>query len=104
MLLLLQRVARAQSATDVANELRIDVSSAQRRMENLADRGLADKDGAGFVYRANNPRDGQVRALADAYRERRVAVITLIFSKPQKQDPAKALAEAFKLKRGPSDS
>lgn len=101
VLLLLHRSApRAMAASEVANELRIEAGSAERRMENLVENGLLEKDGAGFVYRANNPRDGQVRSLADAYRERRVSVITLIFSKPQKTDPARALADAFKFKRG----
>lgn len=106
VLLLLHRTPnRAHAAADVANELRIDQGSAQRRMEDLVARGLVEPDGAGFVYRTNNARDAQVRALADAYRERRVSVITLIFSKPQKPapDPARALADAFKLKRGPKD-
>lgn len=106
ILLLIHRTApKPVLAADAASELRIDAASAQRRMEDLAARGLLDQDHPGFVYRANNPRDAGVRALGDAYRERRVSVITLIFSKPAKvtADPARALADAFKLKRGPKD-
>lgn len=106
VLLLLHRSApRVVKSSEAASELRIDGASAQRRMEDLVVRGLLEGEADGFVYRPGNSRDGQVRSLAEAYRERRVSVITLIFSKPQKaaSDPARALADAFRLKRGPKD-
>ena len=105
LLLLHRHAGRTRSAAEVANELRVEAGSAQRRLEDLAGRAFVEKDGAGFSYRSNNPRDGAVRLLADTYRERRVSVITLIFSKPPKaaNDPVRALADAFKIKRGPKD-
>ncbi|MFL5318549.1 MAG: hypothetical protein ACJ790_02760 [Myxococcaceae bacterium] len=97
VLLLLHRTApRAWGAADVAHDLRIDQSSSKRRLEDLVSRGMVTRDGEGFSYRPS-AHDASVRALSDAYRERRVAVITLIFTKPS--DPVRELADAFRINK-----
>lgn len=103
ILLLLSRTSpRGWTANDVASDLRVDSGSAQRRLEDLTRRGFADQNGESFQYRANNSMDASVRQLADSYRERRVAIITMIFTKPV--DPVRELAEAFRISRkGPKD-
>jgi hypothetical protein len=45
--------------------------------------------------------DLMTRHLATCYREKRTAIITLIFSRPA--DAVRGFANAFKLKKGPSD-
>lgn len=92
VLLLLQRTApRTWNGSQVADELRIAAGSAQGRLQDLARRGFLAADDQSYSYRVG-PQDGAVRALAQAYRERRVTVITMIFTRP---DPARALADAF---------
>lgn len=100
VLLLLQRSAVDWTSHAVAAELRIDPASAQRRLEALATASFAEADGASFRYRRGGPYDAAVRQLARVYTERRVSVITLIFTKPVRpeNDPVRALAEAFRLR------
>ena len=101
-LLLLQRTApRRWTASQVASELRIAVGSALTRLQDLTRRGFCTADQAeSFGYLAGSS-DAAVRALDQAYRERRVSVITMIFTKP---DPVRELADAFRFgKKGGGD-
>ena len=101
LLLLHANAGRAWTAADVAQELRIDASWAAGQLGELAARGLlapaADQPGA-FRYAPGSPElDAAVTQLAKDYTERRVTVITLIFSKPV--DKLRSFADAFRLRK-----
>ncbi len=101
LLLLFDRRPAAFDAAEVSRELRIDAGSAATLLGDLAARGFLEPtpDGPGrFRFAATPQLHAILPELAAAYRERRVAVITLIFSKPP--DPLRQFAEAFRLKKG----
>ena len=115
-LLLLQSAPdREWTAADVAAALRIDPAWARSQLDGLCEQGLAScRTDAPALYRYA-PHDQATRAAIDrlskAYVERRVTVITLIFSQPAepaRQEPARAeppradgvqaFADAFRLR------
>jgi len=121
-LLLLQSAPdRDWTAADVAAALRIDPAWALSQLDGLCEQRLAAgtaEAGAGYRFA---PHDMATRAAIDAlskaYLERRVTVITLIFSQPAeparqepaRQEPARteppradsvqAFADAFRLRK-----
>jgi hypothetical protein len=100
VLLLLQASAgRVWTAEEVAQALYSTPASVSRRLEKL--RGgelLAAESGSAYRYRPATPElDQGVVRLAETYRERRVAVITLIASRPM--DNVRAFSDAFRLGR-----
>lgn len=106
MLLLLHTdPLRAWSADELAKELRIEPAWAGAQLLLLAQRGLlsvADSNGASYRYGPNTPELAQaVDGLAKAYTDRRVTVISLIYSKPV--DTLKTFADAFRLRKDNPD-
>lgn len=102
VLLLLQRTAERWWTPDaVAAELRTSRASAARRLEEFGKAGFLDvRLGEDVNYRYAPSSEGTARAvslLADTYRERRVSVINLIFSKPL--DHVRDFADAFRLRK-----
>jgi len=102
VLLLLQAAPdRAWSAADVAQQLRIDPSWASGQLAELAARGLlAPSSDVPDSYRyapAAPELDRAVAQLVRDYAERRVTVITMIFSKPM--DKLRSFADAFRLRK-----
>lgn len=94
---------RGWTADEVARELYSHPSSVQHRMSSLAGRGLLrELEPACFQYapRSRELHD-TVSAVAEAYRERRVAVITLIASKPIEN--VRAFSDAFRIRRKKED-
>lgn len=98
IVLLVRRERRAWTGEQVARELRIDPNSAAMRLEELAAGGLLRKDGGEFTYVATGEPDRDLDALARAYAERRVAVITWIVSQPT--DRLRSFADAFRFRGG----
>ncbi len=101
LLLLQANTGRAWTAAEVAQELRIEPSWATGQLGELAGRGLlapAADVPDGYRY-APSPReiDATVVQLSKDYAERRVTVITLIFSKPV--DKLRTFADAFRLRK-----
>jgi len=110
LLLLHADPARAWPADEVARELRIEPAGAQTQLDDLVRRGLvratatppaaAPPGGAAPQRFAYGPASGHlsstVDALARAYADRRVAVISLIYSKPP--DPVRTFADAFRFR------
>jgi hypothetical protein len=98
VLLLHAHPRRAWSAEGVANELRLDASSAAERLAEFARKGLVSHDTSGFTY---TPPDTKAReglaALARIYPTRRNAVIRLIFSRPNEK--VQTFADAFRLRK-----
>ncbi len=101
LLLLKDNPDREWGAGDVSRALYTQPESAAARLADLQSINLlAARDESGLLYRyspgPDNP-DRVVTELSKAYKERRVTVITLIFSKPNEK--IRTFADAFKIKR-----
>lgn len=103
LLLLRERVGDWTPAR-VASELRITDQSAELHLVDLSLRGLASGSPLTRSFRYA-PRTAELSALvgelADCYANMRYTVINLIFSVPG--DSARALADAFRLRRKKDD-
>jgi hypothetical protein len=97
LLLLRDHAEEEWDAAGVAHELRIQPRSARSRLETLAAIDVVDLDGETARYRMGNEHAEAVDELADAYRTRRVTIITLIFDRPAQS--ARAFADAFVVGR-----
>jgi hypothetical protein len=98
LLLLAASGPREWDGGSVARELRIDPNSAAGRLEDLAARGLVvERSGRYRFEPASQELADVVRLLAETYAERRVSVITLIFSKPS--DTIRSFSDAFKFRK-----
>jgi hypothetical protein len=104
VLLLLRRgPERGWTADEVARELYSHPSSILHRMASLSGRGLLrELEPACYQYapRSTELHDTVTR-VAETYRERRVAVITLIASKPIEN--VRAFSDAFRFRRPKED-
>jgi hypothetical protein len=105
LLLLRNRTERPWTASEVALELRITEASSAARLADLASSGLLLSNGeAPAAYRYSPAHSDDVRAISElamAYAERRVSVITFIFSKPQER--VRGFADAFLLRKRGDD-
>lgn len=100
VLLLLHRTPeQAWSPETVAQALYSNADSIRRRLAGLHGNGLlASTASSSYRYQPKNSAlDATVRLLADTYRERRVAVITVIASKPMEN--VRAFSDAFRLRK-----
>ncbi len=101
LLLLRAQTEREWTSSEVALELRITEASAAARLEDLSAARLLVSNGAvPAVYRYSPASSDDVRSTAElamSYAERRVSVITFIFSRPQTR--VRGFADAFLLKR-----
>lgn len=102
VLLLLHRQRESSwTAAEVAEELRIDDAWAASQLEELVAGGFLKRDDQGFRYAPREELAAGVAELEAAYRDRRVSLITLIFSKPV--DKVRLFADAFRLRKDPED-
>jgi predicted transcriptional regulator len=100
VLLLLHRTPeQAWSPETVAQALYSNADSIRRRLAGLHANGLlASTASSSYGYQPKTSAlDATVRLLADTYRERRVAVITVIASKPMEN--VRAFSDAFRLRK-----
>jgi hypothetical protein len=101
LLLLKNNPDKEWRAEDVSRELYTQPESAAMRLAELESIDLlAVRDESGLLYRyspGTGTLDQTVSGLSRAYKERRVTVISLIFSKPI--DKIRTFADAFKIKR-----
>jgi hypothetical protein len=98
LLFLRQHANRQVHPAEIVGRLAITTEMAASILGDLVRRGLAVKTDARFCYQAATPEiDQVVQALADAYRDRRLAVTNEIYSKPL--DNVKTFAEAFRLRK-----
>jgi DNA-binding IclR family transcriptional regulator len=99
LLLLLQAPDRTWTADDVARALYSHPSSVIRRLSLLMGQGLLREQREGSFQYA--PRSAElhetVTRVAEVYQERRVAVTTLIASKPIEN--IRAFSDAFRIRR-----
>ena len=102
VLLLLHRAAgSAWTADMVAAALHTQPASAGRRLAALHEHGLIDRaqpepPAYCFVLDGSGSNE-MIDTVADTYRERRVAVVTAIASKPMEN--VRAFSDAFRLRR-----
>jgi DNA-binding HxlR family transcriptional regulator len=103
-LLLLRRLAdRGWSSSELSRQLYIAPDVCAQIVADLERRGFIERDPANselLRYRAGTAaNDRVIDELAALYQERRVAVITHIYSKPVKQ--VQTFADAFRLRKEP---
>ncbi len=103
VLLLLQSArSRAWTVRQVSDEMRSSPLAVESALQTLHSQGLLGKDDDTFVFRPRNAElDEKTSRLAACYREKRTAVITIIFSRPN--EAVRSFAEAFRIKKGGSD-
>ena len=87
----------------MATTLYSNADSIARRLTGLHAKGLlAVREGSSYHYSPKTPElDATVSLLADTYRQRRVAVITVIASKPMEK--VRAFSDAFRLRKKDKD-
>lgn len=106
LLLVADRKPRSFSADQIARELRIDPAWADGQLALLSERGLLARSTAieaayEYAPASNEIRDA-VTALSRAYADRRVSVISEIYSKPpppSAADPLKSFSDAFRIRK-----
>ena len=103
LLLLRQGPERGWTAEEIARLLYSHPSSILHRLSSLAGRGLLrEVEPACYQYAPRSTELHEtVRRVAEIYRERRVAVITLIASKPIEN--VRAFSDAFRFRRKKED-
>jgi hypothetical protein len=101
LLLLRQNPARIWTPAEVAKILYTTAEMCASQLADLARRGLLEHSVSpegGYQYRPVSPEaDRLVGELTTLYQQRRVAVITLIYSKPVNK--VQTFADAFRLRR-----
>jgi DNA-binding IclR family transcriptional regulator len=106
-ILLLVRASPAEEWTPeaVARALYSNAASTARRLQTLHTQGLVtagDPPTPRYRYQPAKPElHATIARLADAYRERRVAVTTLVASKPMEN--VRAFSDAFRLRKKDKD-
>ena len=103
LVLLLRRPDRGWSPDEVARELYGHPASIARRLALLLGQGLLREIEPGCYQYAPRTADlhATVLRVADTYHERRVAVVTLIASKPIEN--VRAFSDAFRIRRPKED-
>lgn len=98
LLWLQQHSQRTWTAAEIARELRGNPTAAADYLQHFLRAGLARESGIGqYQYEEDPAMHGLVIDLAQAYAERPVSVVDLIYAEPR--DPVKLLADAFKIKK-----
>ena len=86
------------SAEAIARELRVDPDWVSSTLPTLEASGTLKRVDGGYCYSPRTAElDETIRQLAQVYAERRVSVISLIFTKPV--DPIRQFTDAFRFKK-----
>ena len=107
LLLLFGSAVRTWAADALARELRIDRAWVEAQLAQLCARGLltyCEGKPPSYQYQPRTTELHQaVSDLAKAYADRRVSIISLIYSNPPKSppapDPLKSFSDAFRLRK-----
>lgn len=87
------------TAERMADELRTSRASVAGRLADMTARGLLEAQADSYRYRPAKPETERLVQMLDRlYNERRVAMITLIFSKPL--DSIRDFSDAFRIRKG----
>lgn len=100
LLLMFAQPAQELGATEVSRRLYTSADSAASRLEELQTSKLLIKIGTEPPTYRFNPASPEAAVMPDLekiYRQRRVSVISLIYSKPS--DPLRAFSDAFRLRK-----
>jgi hypothetical protein len=102
LLLLFAHRARQFTANDISNELRIDPNWVAGQLSRMCAMGIliciTQANVMTYQYQPAKPHvDATITGLADAYAQRRVSVVSLIFNKPT--DALRNFADAFRLRK-----
>lgn len=105
LLLLAGQPGKVWTAPDLAQQLRIDPAWVESQLRAMAAGGLvtvAEGAPAQFRYEPRTPDlAATVQDVAQAYADRRVTVIGLIFAKPTEK--IRSFADAFRIRKDRSD-
>ena len=89
---------RTWTAISISKELRTHASMALKQMDVLQSKGILKKENDQFSYAPQSEKiDENISKLHELYRERPVAIVTFIYTKPE--DKLKGFADAFKFKK-----
>ena len=100
LLSLFARPAEESSPEDVSRTLCTSVESATARLHELQQARLLVSisiEPPKYRFNTDSPEASLVALLEKTYRERRVSVISFIYSKPS--DPLRAFSDAFRLRK-----
>lgn len=98
LLLVHSRTGQDCSAAGIASEFRIDPAWTEQALAGLASAGVLQR--AGDKYRfmpENEPLAHIVAELAKLYDQRRVTIISMIFSRPN--EPIRRFTDAFRFRK-----
>jgi len=101
-LLLMRQNPRPWTAEQLAKELRTSLSSAKAKIHDLSQQGLISASQTladAFLYSPPEHMQSVIAELARQYHERRVAIISTIYSKPAPD--LQAFSDAFRLRVPP---
>lgn len=106
LLLLRSQPQREWSSEEIAAELRVDPAGARQQVIPLVQKGLIKASSETFSYGARSAEeDALVGEIARLYAERRVTIISLVYSRPAGEtaarkapDAAQRFADAFRLR------
>jgi hypothetical protein len=105
LLLLYANRQREWRAPELARELRVELPWAERELRELAKRGLvnvAATDPPTYRYGPQRPElDAVTAQLAAIYPQHRFSIIQILYAAPS--EPLQSFADAFKLRKDPSD-
>ena len=100
LLSLFARPAEESSPEDVSRALCTSLESATARLSELQQARLLvsiSTEPPKYRFNTDSPEASLVALLEKTYRERRVSVISFIYSKPS--DPLRAFSDAFRLRK-----
>jgi hypothetical protein len=99
LLVLLQaHPERSWLVAELARELGSTEASIAGRLAGFAALGITASEAAAFRYRPATPElDALLKEVVQAYRERRIALTTLIYARPD--HPIRSFADAFRLRK-----
>lgn len=102
LLLLADRPMVAFTAEQVSDQLRTAAASAANRLSHLHTHRLVDiVDGSAYRLRDDAELAETLKQVAEAYRQWRVTVVTLIYSRPS--EVVRVFSDAFVFKKGKRD-
>jgi hypothetical protein len=102
LLMLAARPDTPFTTVEVSDQLRTAPSSAATRLTRLRDHKLVDVlPGDRYRLRRDAELEETLRQVGQTYRDWRVRVVTLVYSRPS--NVVRVFADAFVLKKGPKD-
>lgn len=87
----------AHTSADIARELRIDTEWTEAALSALAGGGVLVCENGSYRFAAPASMTQTVQKLAEEYAQRRVSVISAIFSKPP--EPIRQFTDAFRFRK-----